>query len=130
MRRLPRDPREPLFRAATVVRALLQGAIALAVTCVVLAYAMRNGDDGRARALAFTAIVLANLGLILALRSVSVGGLRALRVPNPALGWVVTGALVALGASLAAPPLREVLHFAAPSPRDSASSLPRRGWRC
>jgi mono/diheme cytochrome c family protein len=56
--------------------------------------------------------------LILALRSQSVGALRALRVPNPALRLVVPGALVMLVASLATAPMRAVLHFTAPSLRD------------
>jgi Ca2+-transporting ATPase len=119
MRRPPRDPREPLLRIPTVVHALIQGAVALAITAAALAYALAgDGDDARVRAIGFATIVLTNLGLILALRSGTAGALGALRVPNPAVLWVVVGAAFVLVASLTVPTLRDVMHFAAPTLRD------------
>ncbi len=116
MRRPPRDPQAPLFRARGVTRAILQGVVALAATAGILAFALHQGyDDAHSRALAFTTIVLANLGLILAVRSDSTSALAFLRVRNPALRWVLTGALAMLALGLAAPPVRAVLRFGAPS---------------
>ena len=45
--------------------------------------------------MAFAAIVFGNLGLILATRSRHATLLETLRRPNPALWWIVGGALLA-----------------------------------
>jgi len=124
MNRPPRDPDEPLFRAGTIWRALSQGALALLLACGVLAFAVHNGyGEERSRALAFSTLVLVNLGLILANRSASRSALGALRVRNPALWWVVGSALLTLLLSLVVPPLRGVLRFATPSGLDVITIL-------
>jgi Ca2+-transporting ATPase len=121
MQRPPRDPHEPLFRARTISTAVLQGTLALLLTCGVLVFAVVSGyGEARSRTLTFATLVFANLGLILANRSTARGGLGSLRVPNPALWWVLSGALATLLASFAAPPLRSVLRFDLPSGVDLA----------
>ncbi|HEY2388912.1 MAG TPA: HAD-IC family P-type ATPase [Candidatus Binatia bacterium] len=118
MRRPPRDPAEPLFRLPTVVRAVFQGAVAFAMTAAALAFALAGGaDEPRVRAVGFATIVLMNLGLVLASRS-DAGAVAALRVRNPALVWVLAGAVIMLVAGLAVPALRGVLHFSPPATRD------------
>jgi Ca2+-transporting ATPase len=119
MARPPRPADEPLLRGRTVAAAVLRGVLALAVVCGVLVLGVRHGyDEARCRTLAFSTLILMNLGLILASRSVAAGELAALRMPNRALWGVIVGALVVLAASLAWAPLRGVLHMAAPSARD------------
>jgi P-type Ca2+ transporter type 2C len=64
-----------------------------------------------ARALAFTTLILANLGLIWTNRSRTRTVLETLRSPNTALWWVTIGALVFLGLVLYNPFLRELFQF-------------------
>jgi len=120
MRRPPRDPRERLLPLSTVLRAVVQGSVALTVAGLVIAYALAGGsDDGRLRAVGFATIVLTNLGLILAQRSAA--GTPGVR--NVALVWVLIGAVAGLVAGLAIPALRGPLRFSPLSAGDAATVL-------
>ncbi len=93
MTRPPRDPREPLFGQRTAVFSLVQGLVTFGVLAGLYSIVLRSGQgELEARALTFTALIIANLGLILANRSWSrttlnmyecriprCGGLRAAR---------------------------------------------------
>ncbi len=124
MRRPPRNPQEPLFGSRTLALGLLQGGsvllIVLAVFLVAL-YGWHNELD--ARAVCFTTLVVANLGLILANRSWSRTILATLRTPNPALWWVFGGTLLFLGLVLYVPFLRDLFHFSTLHPDDLALCL-------
>ena len=116
MDRPPRDPREPLFHWRTIWVSLLQGGLALLLDLVVLALGLHQGyDETHARTLAFSSLILMNLGLILANRSSTRTAWTSLRVKNRALWWVMGGALLVLALSLVWPALRAVFRFAAPS---------------
>jgi Ca2+-transporting ATPase len=71
----------------------------------------------------FTALVIANVGLILSNLSLSRSILVILRLRNPALWWVISGAVVFLGLTLAVPFLRDVFGFASLHVLDLAISL-------
>jgi Ca2+-transporting ATPase len=75
-------------------------------------------DDARARAMAFTALVLGNAALILTNRSGSRSLLTTLAMPNRALWWVVGGALGGLAAALYVAPLQQIFGFEALEARD------------
>lgn len=62
--------------------------------------------EERARAMAFTALVLGNPALILSNRSQSRSIVATLRMPNRALWWVVGGALGGLAVALYLPRCR------------------------
>ncbi|HEX5855962.1 MAG TPA: cation-translocating P-type ATPase C-terminal domain-containing protein, partial [Thermoanaerobaculia bacterium] len=112
MRRPPRDPKEPLLPARIVVRALLDGVLALIAVLSVVAFSVARGDaEGRTRALAFSTLLLLNLALILTHRSIGLTMAASLKAPNPAIWWVVGGALSVLGLCLGIAPLRELLRF-------------------
>jgi Ca2+-transporting ATPase len=112
MRRPPRDLREPLFDRQTITFSLLQGVSVLLIVIAVFAIAMYRGQgEADARALSFTTLIIANLGLILTNRSWSQVILHTLRSPNAALWWVSGGALFFLGAVLYIPFLRTLFHF-------------------
>jgi Ca2+-transporting ATPase len=112
MRRPPRPSGESLFDRGTVVFGLLQGCGILAIVFAVFAIALYRGLDAQtARALTFTAMVIADLGLILSNRSRSRSFLATLGTPNGALWWVMGGALSFLGLVLYVPTLRELFHF-------------------
>lgn len=119
MKRPPRNPKEPLFGMRTVGLSLLQGVsvlfIVLAVFCITF---YRGQGEQEARALTFTTLIIANLGLILTNRSWSVSILKTLRTPNSALWWVVGGAVVFLGLVLYIPFLRGLFRFAPLHPID------------
>jgi Ca2+-transporting ATPase len=112
MSRPPRNLREPLFNRRTLAVSLAQGLVVLLVVLAVFILAQRWRHPGNeARALCFTTLIIANLGLILTNRSWSRTIIAALRKPNAALWWVVGGALAFLGLVLYVPFLRELFSF-------------------
>lgn len=120
MKRPPRDPKEPLFGWRTLTISLLQGASVFLIVLAVFAIARHRGlgDGGEARALAFTTLVIANLGLIVSNRSWSRTIIANLRSPNTALWWVLGGAVLFLGLVLYVPFLRNLFDFALLHPID------------
>ncbi|MCX7142776.1 MAG: cation-translocating P-type ATPase [Proteobacteria bacterium] len=112
MRRAPRPSGASLFERGTVVFGLLQGFGILAIVAAVFAVALYRGQDAAtARALTFTAMVIADLGLILSNRSSNRSFLATLGASNRALWWVIAGALTFLGLVLYVPLLRDLFHF-------------------
>jgi Ca2+-transporting ATPase len=63
------------------------------------------------RALSFTTLVVANLGLILTNRSWSRTVLSMFRMPNAALTWVLGGAVIFLAIVLYVPYVKDLFHF-------------------
>ena len=113
MKRAPRDPQEPLFGWRIIFLSLLQGLGILLVILAVFLIALQRGQgEQEARALSFTALIIANLSLILTNRSWSRTILATLRTPNKALWWVIGGAVTFLGAVLYIPFLRSLFQFA------------------
>jgi Ca2+-transporting ATPase len=112
MRRPPRDPREPLFGRRIVGFSLLQGLVTFGVLAGLYWVVLRRGQgELEARALTFTALIIANLGLILGNRSWSRTIVTMLRVRNPALWWVAGGAVMFLAVTLSARVGRELFRF-------------------
>lgn len=112
MRRLPRDPKEHLFSARMLRFSALQGLNLLAVTLLVFAFALSRGSGAEeVRTITFTTLVFGNLALILANRSANETILEGLRRPNPAVRWVVLGAVSGLLLVLYLPFLREMFRF-------------------
>ena len=82
------------------------------VTIAIYSISLSRGQSvAQARALTFTTLVIANLGLILANRSWSRTILSSLRSPNAALWWVVGGAAVFLTLILLVPILRDLFSM-------------------
>lgn len=112
MRRAPRNSKERIFSRPTLALSFLQGLGVLVILVAMYSVALRRGQgDQEARALAFTTLIIANLGLILTNRSWSRTMLGTLQSRNAALWWVVGGALVFLGMVLYVPFLRELFRF-------------------
>jgi len=117
MKRSPRDPREPLFGKQEVLMGVLQGVGVLATVLVVFMVAQaQHLHEPTSRAMAFTTLVIANLGLILANRSHSRLILTTLGRRNAALWWVVGGTLLLLGLVLSVPLVRDLFAFSLLSP--------------
>jgi Ca2+-transporting ATPase len=123
MRRPPRRPDEPLIGGALVRDALLQGAGLLAIVAALYAALLGQGAaPERARAIAFSALVVGNLAMIGSQRSRS-PVLASARVPNSALWIVLAAAAASLVLSLTVPWLRGTFGFAPLSARDAALCL-------
>lgn len=112
MHRPPRPTNEPLFGQRVFLISLLQGATLLLVTLMVMAYAVHQGfHEDATRALTFTTLVTGNLSLILVNRSWRHSVLHTCHIRNPALWWVIVGAITFLAFALTLPLLREIFHF-------------------
>jgi Ca2+-transporting ATPase len=112
MRRPPRNPEEPLFNGRTLLVSLLQGASVLLITTAVFVIAHLRGEaETNTRALTFTTLVIANVALILTNRSWSRSIVVTLRLRNPALNWVLGGAIAVLTVVLYVPFLRDLFRF-------------------
>ena len=124
MKRPPRNPKKPLFGKKTLGLAMLQGGGILAIILTVFAIAIyRKQGELDARALTFTTLILANLGLILSEGSTAQLSLKILRSPNPALWWVLGGGLFFLAIVLYVPIVRNLFSFSFLHPIDLAICL-------
>jgi Ca2+-transporting ATPase len=112
MKRMPRPPSQPLFSRSLIGPAVLQGLGVLVIILGVFLVSLYRGQgELDARALTFTTLIFANLGLILVNRSWSQSVVEGLKTPNKALWWVLIGALVILGFVLYTPYTRTVFRF-------------------
>ncbi len=105
----------PLLDAATMIGSFVQGGIVLFSVILLYAGNLSEGTD-HARAMAFSALVFANLVTILAGRSDSV--LAGLRKPNPLLWWVMGGAFAGLLGVVYFPFFQRLFGFSALDPAD------------
>jgi len=112
MTRPPRRHDERLFSRETLGIALLQGLSMLAVCLGVFLLARKGHPPEAARALAFATLVIAFLVVILVDRSWTRSAVSMLRVPNPALRWVLFGASGFLALALLAPFAQRLFRFA------------------
>jgi Ca2+-transporting ATPase len=112
MRRPPRNRAERLFSRRSLSIAALQGVSVLAVCLLVVRLALPGHGTEAARALAFAALVVAFIMIILVNRSWTRSLLKSLRVPNPAVWAVIGGAVIFLAAILSVPMLQRLFSFA------------------
>ncbi|MCX6659594.1 MAG: cation-translocating P-type ATPase [Candidatus Bathyarchaeota archaeon] len=119
MKKPPRKLNESLYNMRTIVLSLLQGCVLLLVLLVVFSGTIALGSgELKARAMTFTTLVIANLGLMLTNRSWLRTIPATLRSPNRALWWVVGGAVLFLGLVLYVPILQELFSFSFLHPFD------------
>jgi P-type Ca2+ transporter type 2C len=82
MQRPPRNPQEPLFGKRMIGLAILQGIGILSIILAIFVVALYRGQgESDARALTFTTLILANLGLILSESSSASLSLKILKSP-------------------------------------------------
>ena len=112
MSRKPRPLGERLFSRRIIGASLTQGLVVLAVVACVYALSLARGaTEGETRALTFTTLVVANVGLILTNLSWSRSILSVLRSGNKALWWVMAATGVFLTLVLTLPPARSLFGF-------------------
>ena len=124
MSRPPRNPSEPLFGRSLWMLSLWQGGVVTIVVLALYAVALHRGqpaDD--ARAITFTALIVANVGLIFANRSWARTAVGTLSSRNAALWWVTLGSVAFLALVLRVPFLRVLFHFSKLHPADIALCL-------
>jgi P-type Ca2+ transporter type 2C len=119
MRRPPRDPGKSLFGLSMIGLSLFQGLMVLLIVFAVFYISMNRGQNElEARALTFSTMIIANLGLIFTNRTWSRTIFSSLRSPNSALWWVCGGTLLFLGLVLYIPFLRHLFRLAFLHPID------------
>jgi Ca2+-transporting ATPase len=119
MKRKPRNPREKLFNRRMIVISLLQGAVVLLIVLGVYWVSMLRGQGvNEARALAFTSLIVANLGLIMTNRSWTRTIFSSFRTPNAAVIWVFSGAIIFMAIVLYVPAVRAIFRFSYLHPLD------------
>ena len=119
MRRPPRDSHEPLFSRAVIMPTLVQGGSMLVTLLAVFLIAWRWGDgEADARSIAFTVLVIANLGLIIASLAGDAPKFWRRKQANVALRWVVGGSLSMLTVVLYLGPVRTLFRFTVLHPTD------------
>lgn len=123
MRRPPRRPTDRPFSRRTVGFALLQGLSVLAVCLSIVWLTRPSHGPEAARALSFATLVASFVTVILVNRSWTHSLVSMLRVPNPALWWVLAGAGLLLTAVLSVPSLQRLFGFAPLHATDLALSL-------
>ena len=123
MSRPPRGAAERLFSRRTVAAAVLQGLSVLAVCLAIVLLARPGHGPDAARALSFAALVVSFLTIILVNRSWTRSAISMMRIPNPALWWVLSGAVIFLGAILTIPALQRLFSFAPLHPDDLTLSV-------
>jgi Ca2+-transporting ATPase len=119
MNRPPRDPKEALFSKRVLLLSTLQGLSVLAMLLTIFGVCLARGQgELEARTLAFTTLIIANLGLMMTNRSwtSTIGNIH--QASNAALWWVTGGAVVFLGLVLNIPFLREIFRFSLIHPVD------------
>ena len=124
MQRPPRDPRAPLLSMSLLVFSLIQGALVLAVIGVFhAAMTLQGVPPAAARAATFTALVAANVALILVNRSLGGRLWRALTRPNPLLGRLLLATLALWAVVLVVPVVRQLFAFDPVEPAWLAAGL-------
>jgi P-type Ca2+ transporter type 2C len=103
---------------------MLQGLVVLLTVALIFFGTPSMGYTGdEARAMAFSALVIADIGLILTNRSRNRTVVEMLLVRNDAMFWVTLLALVLLFATLYLPPLPSIFRFSPPGIADLAVCL-------
>ncbi len=124
MQRPPRIASEAMFSKQIFIISLLQGLMVMLAALAVQGYTLHQGaSEFEARSLTFATLVSGNLGLILVNRSWKQSLLRTISNPNPALWYVISGAITLLMLALYLPILRGIFHFASVDTSSLAISL-------
>lgn len=112
MQRPPRMQKEPLFNRKTIAISAMQGTAVLLITLGIYGFTIQQGrGEFEARALTFTTLVIANLGLIFTNRSWSRTIVASLRQKNTALIWISVSTITLLGLVLYTPSVRSLFRF-------------------
>ncbi len=112
MKRPPRKASDPVFNIKRILFSGAQGTFVLLVSLAVFFIATKlHRSENEARTLTFTTLIAANLGLILINRSWSYTIIEMFHKPNPAVKWVISGAVFFLVTVLYVPLFRKLFRL-------------------
>lgn len=115
MRRPPRPRQEPLFNKSLIYGSVLQGCSVLAaLTSVLWISVLRGFSEEESRTLTFSALMAASIGLIFINRTWNGSEKNGKKNFNPALFWVVSGTVTAMGIILFLPLFQGLFRFSFP----------------
>lgn len=113
MKRPPRDLRQPIITARTVLVSMIQGFGILLAVFLLFLFAVYSGKgDLEARSLAFASLVFASIMLIVVNLSWSKNIIQIMLSANKALYMIFGGTMAALVAILYVPFLADLFHLA------------------
>jgi P-type Ca2+ transporter type 2C len=112
MQRPPRPSSARLFDYTVLKHGLLQGTLLLVAVLAIFGLTLyRQVSPDEARAITFTTLVLASIGLIFTNRSWQKSAWATLKSPNTALWWVSSGAMAILALVVFLPVLNKLFSF-------------------
>lgn len=124
MLRPPRNPFESFFGWNKIILSLLQGMMLLAMVLTVYFLSLNEGhSEGEVRAIAFSALIIGNVFLILTSLSKTRNAVTVLLEKNTALLIIVTGAFTLLMLTISVPALQKIFSFQFPGYEHFISSL-------
>jgi Ca2+-transporting ATPase len=115
MQRPPRNPNERFFGWNKIMYSLFQGLLLLGVVCIVYMIALHEGHQpSEVRAIAFSALIIGNIFLILTSLSKTRNFLLVIMERNTAVYTILLAAFSLLILTLYVPGLQELFKFANP----------------
>ncbi|MET3137810.1 Ca2+-transporting ATPase [Undibacterium sp. GrIS 1.2] len=115
MNRPPRSTKAKIFDRPLFMMGLQQGVFLLLILVAVYMGSTQLGlHTEQARALTFSAMIVGDIWLILINRSSSLPFFASLKLPNPALWWVIASGVTMLGLALFVPFMSQLFHFLSP----------------
>ncbi|MFZ9503996.1 MAG: cation-translocating P-type ATPase [Cyclobacteriaceae bacterium] len=115
MKKKPREPQAEFFGKKAMTKSIFSGLLLLASVLIVYFWSIGEGhSEGESRALAFTSLILSNIGFILSSISRSRNVFQVLGEKNPAVKIILVFAVVTLSFILVIPGVRNLFGFEAP----------------
>jgi P-type Ca2+ transporter type 2C len=124
MNRPPRSPHVKFFGTGKILNSIFQGSMLLLMVIGVYWLSIWEGHtEGEVRAIAFSALIIGNIFLILTNLSKTRSVLFVLTEKNPSLKFILAGAILILLTILHVPALLEIFSFEFPGYQHFISSL-------
>ena len=115
MERPPRRPDEPFLGTPIILQGLTSGLLMLMMVLTVYFLSLNEGHmEGEVRLIAFSSLILVNIGFILSSLSRTRYVLQVLGEHNPAVKYILGAALIVLSAVVFVPGLRSLFAFEFP----------------
>lgn len=124
MKRPPRNPNNRFFGWRRISNSVLQGSLLLFMVIMVYFFSIQEGHtDEEVRAIAFSALIIGNIFLILTNLSKTRSVIAVILEKNIAAATILTGAVILLMMMLTIPYLQELFSFEFPGYMHFATSL-------
>ncbi len=124
MKRPPRDPNDQFFSARKITLSALQGLLLLVMVIVVYFISVKEGHSpGEVRAIAFSALIIGNIFLILTTLSKTRSVISIILERNIAVVTILSVAAVMLFSIISVPSLQQLFSFEFPGYRHFMTSI-------